>query len=373
MPYEIFPLPTPPVLADMWDMLKNETRPIMVYGMGNGADKLFERLAQYNISVKEVFASDGFVRGHSYRGYKVKSFSEIKENYPEFVILLSFASNRPEVIDMLSEIDGAYDMLVPDMPVADTSEYFDKDFYNLHYSEIIKAYESLADEESKAVFSSIINYKLTGKMKYLLSAYSTCDEIYSLMPRNSIVTAVDVGAYNGDTAREAKAYFPNLKRVYAIEPDKRNFKKLAKYSEAESDIDIIPINSAAWSNNGTGIFSESGNRNSTAVATASFEHREGEISFVKIDGITDLKIDYIKYDVEGAERQALEGSRQSISEDFPCLLISLYHRSRDIFELVNHIKSSYPEYTLYLRRLRCLPAWEIDLICIKNEAESERK
>ncbi len=372
MPYEIFPLPTPPVLTDMWDILKKETRPIMVYGMGNGADKLFERLAKYGIEVKEVFASDGFVRGHSYRGYKVKSFSEIKENYPEFVILLSFASNRPDVIDMLSEIDGAYDMLVPDMPVADTTEYFDKDFYNLHYDEIIKAYESLADDESRAVFSSVINYKLSGKIKYLLSVYSARDEIYSLMPRNDIATVVDAGAYNGDTAREAKEYFPNLKRIFAIEPDKRNFKKLVKYSEAETDIDIIPINSAAWSDNGSGAFSESGNRNSTAVATASYEHTDGEISFIKIDSFKDSKIDYIKYDVEGAERQAIEGSREVISKDYPCLLISLYHRSRDIFELVNLIKNNYPEYTLYMRRLRCLPAWEIDLICTKNKAESER-
>ena len=73
MPYIISPLPEYPVETDMWDKLKNEKRPIMVYGMGNGADKLFDRFLLYGIEVKEVFASDGFVRGHSYRGYKVKS------------------------------------------------------------------------------------------------------------------------------------------------------------------------------------------------------------------------------------------------------------------------------------------------------------
>ena len=48
-----------------------------MYGMGNGADKLFARFSEYGIEVKEVFASDGFVRGHSFRGYTVKSFSDI--------------------------------------------------------------------------------------------------------------------------------------------------------------------------------------------------------------------------------------------------------------------------------------------------------
>lgn len=367
MPYKLYPLPSFPVESDMWEELKNEKRPIVVYGMGNGADKLFDRLDGFGVKVSDVFASDGFVRGHSFRGYKVRSFSEIKERYDDFVILLSFASNREEVIDMLSEIDGNNDMYVPDMPVAGVEEYFDKDFYNTHYEEIKNAFESLADEQSRAIFSSVVNYKLTGRMKYLLFCYSTRDELYSLMPADKMITTVDAGAYNGDTAREVKVYFPNLKRIYALEPDRRNFKKLVKYSEAECEIDIKTINAAAWCDNIGGVLYGSGNRNSTAVATASFEHSEDEVMMVRIDGLTDDKIDYIKYDVEGAEREALIGSENVIVRDHPTLLISLYHRSRDIFELVNLVSETYPEYSLYLRRLKCLPAWEIDLIAVKND------
>lgn len=366
MSYKNTPLPSYPVETDMWEELKKEKRPIMVYGMGNGADKLFERLSFFGIKVSEVFASDGFVRGHSYRGYKVRSFSEIREEYPDFVILLSFASNRPEVIEMLAEIDSKYDMYVPDMPVAGVEEYFDKDFYNNNYSEIIKAYNSLVDEHSRAIFSSVINYKLTGKMKYLLESYSGRDEIYTLMPTDNIRVTIDAGAYNGDTAREIKEYFPNLKKVYALEPDKKNFKKLLRYSEAENEISIVPINAAAWRDNSDGILFGSGNRNSTAVATASFEHSEDEVKMLKIDSLNGEKIDYIKYDVEGAEREALIGSHKTILKDKPTLLISLYHRSRDIFDLINIFNDKYPNYDLYLRRLRCLPAWEIDLIAVNN-------
>ena len=366
MPYVNFDLPTYPVLTDMWDELKKEKRPIVVYGMGNGADKLFSRFEEYGICVSEVFASDGFVRGHSYRGYKVKSFSEIKESYSDFVIVLSFASNREEVISMLSEIDEKYDMYAPDMPVAGVDEYFDKSFYNQNYSEILAAYESLADDESRCIFSSVVNYKLTGRIKYLLSTYSEREEIYSILSKNKVETIVDAGAYNGDTARETKAFLPEVKKIYAIEPDKRNYKKLVKYSEAESEIEIITINAAVWCDNGNGVFFGSGNRNSTAVATASFEHTDEQVSMLAIDSIDCDKIDYIKYDVEGAEAEALLGSKNTIITHYPALLVSLYHRSRDIFALVNYIRGTYPDYSLYLRRLRCLPAWEIDLICIKN-------
>ncbi len=367
-----YPLPTYPVTTDMWEELKNESRPIMVYGMGNGADKLFERFSRLGISVSEIFASDGFVRGHCFRGYKVKSFSEIKEDYQDFVIVLSFASNREEVISMLADINYKHDMYVPDMPIANVGEYFDKDFYNSHYSEILRAYENLADEESRAIFSSIVNYRLTGKMKYLLECYSTREEMYSLLTCNEIVNAVDAGAYNGDTAREMKEYFPNLNKVFALEPDRKTFKKLERYSEAEKDISVIPINAAAWCEDSDGILFGSGNRNSTAVATASFEHIEDSVKMIKIDSLTDEKIDYIKYDVEGAEREALMGSTEIIKRDFPSMLISLYHRSRDIFELINDLKDNYPEYRLHLCRLKCLPAWEINLIAVKNSPKGNR-
>ena len=371
MPYINYSLPTYPLQSDMWEELKKESRPIVVYGMGNGADKLFERLAKFDIKVSEVFASDGFVRGHSFRGYLVKSFSQIKEAYNDFVILLSFASNRAEVIDMLSEIDANYDMYVPDMPVAGVDEYFDKDFYNENYDEIAKAYESLEDEESRAIFTSVINYKLTGRMKYLLECYSTRDEIYSLMPVERIKRAIDAGAYNGDTVREMKEYFPNLYEVCAIEPDKKNFKKLLKYSEAETDIEVDCVNAAAWCDDVNGLFFGSGNRNSTIVATASYEHHEEDVLLTTIDILTEGSYDYIKYDVEGAEDEALLGSHYTIQTCQPTLLVSAYHRSRDIFYLINTLKERYPKYRFYLRRLRCLPAWEIDIIGLGEERENK--
>ena len=367
MPYKNYGLPEYHLVTDMWEELKNETRPIMVYGMGNGADKLFERFASFGIQVSEVFASDGFVRFHSFGGYKVRSFSEIKEKYPSFVIVLSFASNRAEVIDMLSKIDSEYDMYAPDMPVAAVEEYFDKDFYNSHYDEIVKAYESLADDKSRDIYSSIINYKLSGRIKYLLECFSEKDEIYSLLDCQRIKVCVDAGAYNGDTAREMLGYFPNVKHIYAIEPDRKNFKKLARYSEAEEHHRVIPINAAVWNEDTAGAFFGSGNRNSTAVATASYQHSEDEVQMLKIDSLGVDRVDYIKYDVEGAEREAILGSHETITRNYPELLISLYHRSRDIFELINSVTELYPKYALYLRRLRCLPAWEIDLICVNDQ------
>ncbi len=364
MPYSEYNLPVAPLTRDMWDVLAEEGRPIVVYGMGNGADKLLDRFEKYNIKIADIFASDGFVRGHSFRGFKVKSFSEIKDRYSDFVIVLSFASNREDVLQMLEEINANYDMYIPDMPVASVMEYFDKEFYNDNYDAIISAYANMADEASKNAFCAVINYKLTGKMSYLLGAWSSKDELYSLFGDFKIENIIDAGAYNGDTLREVKKYFKCLKTAFALEPDDRNFRKLAKYSEAESEINLKIINAAAWSESCNGIFSGSGNRNSSISSTASFEHKKAKVDLVRLDDISSEKIDYIKYDVEGSEYEALVGSDRIISEYKPVMLVSLYHRSRDIFYLVNHLHERYPFYKMYLRRLKCVPAWELDLILI---------
>ena len=83
---------------------------------------------------------------------------------------------------MLRELDMRYDMYIPDMPIAGVEEYFDKDFYNTHYNEIVRAYERLCDDESRAIFASVVNYRLTGKMNYLLECYTDRDAMYSILP-----------------------------------------------------------------------------------------------------------------------------------------------------------------------------------------------
>lgn len=362
---EKYTLPTFPVTRDLWDEIRESDIPIAVYGMGNGADKLFSRLGEKcaREKIKEVFASDGFVRGHSFRGYKVKSLSEVKNEYSDFLILLSFASNRSEVIDMIKRIDSANKMLIPDMPVTAES-YFDKDFYNENYTDVIKAYESLIDEESKKLFVSIIKYKLSGKASYLFDKCSSTEEIYNLIG-DKISHAIDAGAYNGDTAREMLTYFKDIQKIYAIEPDKRNFKKLSRFvTENGFSSKIEPINAGVWSENAEGEFNSSANRNSSISSTVSHESRNDLVPLISIDSLNAERVDYIKYDVEGAELEALRGSFNTIEKHRPVLLISAYHRSEDIFSLVNYMRKTHPTYSLYMRRIECFPAWEIAIIAI---------
>ena len=79
-------------------------------------------------------------------------------------------------------------------------------------------------------------------------------------------------------------------------------------------------------------------------------------------------VDYIKYDVEGSDAQALDGSTETIRAHKPDLLLSLYHRTEDIFALPLQLHALCPEYRLYIRRYPYIPAWDLNLYAsVKGE------
>ena len=86
------------------DRVRHTKKPVVVYGMGNGADKLFALLKGQGVAVADVMASDGFVRGHAYRGFRVKTYHEICERYGDVLILLAFATDLADVMEGIRRI-----------------------------------------------------------------------------------------------------------------------------------------------------------------------------------------------------------------------------------------------------------------------------
>ena len=361
-------LPSPCAVRDLWQEIREDTRPIVVYGTGNGADKLSAYLAEQGREIADFFASDGFCRGQSFHGRRVLSFGEIREKYDDFIILVAFGSTRREVLDTVYALDEEYTLRVPELPLAEKT-LFDAAFYAAHYADIIAAYDLLADAISQSIFVSLILYRLSGRLSYLKNAVYTEDE-GELLGLSSAKIAVDVGAYRGDTLTKWRAEAPSLSRVYAIEPDAKNFAKLLKVSE-DMPFEVRPIHAAAYDVDGEATFMQSGNRNATLQKTdetASFQHRATPVQTVRIATVVGEDTpDLIKFDTEGAEAASLRGSASLISRAAPNLLVSAYHKSQDIFSLLLLLAEEYPSlYRYYLRRIECIPGWEINLLAVKQ-------
>ena len=248
------------------------------------------------------------------------------------------------------------------------TEQYEKnfEFFKQNQEKILRVREFLADDLSKKIFDNVILYKLTGKINYLFDAECERADSFSLINASKIKSFADLGAYRGDTLSEMLNYAPTLECAYALEPDAKTYKKLLAFCEGYSrNVKLYPKNIAAWSENTTLIFNSSSNRNSGAFAPTT-NAKTIEITADSLDNILVGKpIDHIKYDVEGAEKQAIEGSKFTITNFAPSLTVSVYHRSEDIFEIPLQIHNLNKDYKLYLRRYPYVPAWDIELICIK--------
>ena len=149
----------------VWRRLQQETRPIALYGMGDGADKILAQFDRLGIRASAVFASDEFARGNLFHGFCVRKLSDtVAELGEDIVIVIAFASQRPEVLQLMYALEDKYDVVAPDVPVVE-GPLFDEDFVRVHQDEMQRAYDLLADDLSREVFLDTVRFKLSGKME----------------------------------------------------------------------------------------------------------------------------------------------------------------------------------------------------------------
>ena len=342
-----------------WEKLQNEKKPIYIYGMGDGAIKIMTVFKKYGIKTKGFFASDDFVRGHSFQGFKVLKLSEVEEMEDDFAVVLAFAAGYEELVNRIKGISQEHTLYVPDVPVIGTG-LFTYEYCKEHSEQLEEVYDMLADELSRKTFASIINFKISGDIRYLEDITVSKIDIYrSIIKPNLNEHYVDLGAYNGDTIEELLEITRNrYVRIYGLEPDRKNFRKLSRYIGERENIEIF--NSAAWCKDTELPFVAKSGRQSTLAAMS-----ENMIDARSVDSILNgREATLIKMDVEGAEREALWGAGRTISRYSPRLMVALYHRNEDIFELPLLVKKLNQKYKFYVRHQLYIPAWETNLYAV---------
>lgn len=340
---------------NVWETLKSDNKPVVLYGMGLGAEKIMDTLAQYGVCVCDIFASDEFVRGHSFRGFKVLKYSEVCEKYEDFNVVLCFASHLDDVIERIEQINSEHTVFAPDVPVAGNG-LFSREFIAENEDKFDFVYNNLADKESKKTYLDILNFKVSGKIEYLLNSFADKDEIYrDILKLNSFENIIDLGAYDGDTIKEFLAFTGGeYSYITALEPDEKNYAKLLK--NTEELFDIACLNMGAWDKKDTLIFAGKAGRNSKLSSSGK------SVDVIDVDSL-ELRPTFIKMDIEGAEFKALCGAEKTIKEYKPKLYVCAYHRNEDLFALPLKIWELNPDYKIYFRHSKYIPAWESNFYC----------
>lgn len=267
-------------------------------------------------------------------------------NYQADVVKITSRLNKAGFTKILSSID-LYDFFGQELGVRywlTTREYY----FSLT-PVLQEMHDLLADDTSKAIFRSVLSYRLTGELSSLIAPdlvnpYHPAD----LPAWKTPLRFVDCGAFDGDTLKDFIKNDISIQAVAAFEPDLTNYEKLSRFVSTHEkelpEVNLFPC----------GVYS--------STRQLSFETGQGMASNISSKGTTVIQCvalddaiptfapNLIKMDIEGAEYDALLGARQLISAHTPGIAASLYHRPEHLWQLPMLVETIAPgKYNFHIR------------------------
>lgn len=161
---------------------------------------------------------------------------------------------------------------------------------------------------------------------------------------------IDAGAWIGDFS----AYAASKEAIcYAFEPTNETYKILCKTRDINTKGKIIPIKYGLSDTNNTLNIVKDDNSswgNKLIQKTAESNKNSDLVEVVTLDFFVELekleKVDFIKSDIEGFERNLLIGARKTLKNFAPKLSICTYHLPDDPQVLEAIIKEANPNYKI---------------------------
>lgn len=225
-----------------------------------------------------------------------------------------------------------------------------QNLYRNHLDELEALFALLADEKSRALLLSVLEYRALGQPE----AHPAAEPDHAYFPLDlprwpEALRWVDGGACDGDTLLSFPLDRYQCDCVYAFEPDLENFENLQSaivQFRTKSRLSRV----ISWP---CGL----GNENSllkfnAGLGLASVAASEGETTcpIVRLDAVLQgCPINLIKLDVEGAEPEALLGAERIIREQRPGMAICIYHTPSHLWEIPLHLMREHHGYSFYLR------------------------
>lgn len=207
------------------------------------------------------------------------------------------------------------------------------------YVEQVK--EILGDRKSVESIERIVELRNMGENR-LYEVFSKRQYFQQDIFEFSNEVFLDCGCYHGEEIDYLKQLQCGQHQIYAFEPDEINYRYLEKKYRDEKN--VIALNYGVWNKNTELKFHEKG-----AEGSAITENGEKTIRVVAIDEIIKEKVSFIKMDVEGAELEAIQGAKETITNCLPKLAICIYHKYDDLWKIPLKIHELSDKYEIFIR------------------------
>jgi FkbM family methyltransferase len=223
-----------------------------------------------------------------------------------------------------------------------------RSFYQNKQAELSATLALLNDEKSRAIFLEIISLRTTFDLQWLrqpdrLRQYAPLDLPTPQQP----MRLIDGGSYTGDTLANLLDWKMPLEAVACFEPEPANYRQICQWAtdhlKGVRETLLLPC--------GLGASTHWARFSSGAEAASTFDPQGNNlVQVVALDNILpEFAPTFLKLDIEGSEKEALQGASQLIRRFRPTLAICIYHKPEDLWEIPLWLHNLVPDYDFSIR------------------------
>lgn len=335
-----------------------EYRNVALFGAGSYLKEVLESFRSYKI----VAIFDNGVKEDEVRAENNIPILNPKYHLNEYVdkdtaVVMSVCSFQYEIaVDLIQNYH-----LDPNQIFSMCADYQEERIYHAedilnHVDELEQARSIFYDEESRQYLDRMIKFKFTHDPLCLKpNPHIVGKYMYQEADGNTIMAKkgnhiIDGGAFIGDSAEYFFALTEGDCQLYCFEPFIGNYKILDKTICEKNRKDKVKIYNYALGDKDTTIKVSADNDISARANKDANEITENYITQKKLDSLANEfdRIDFIKLDVEGDEKNVLLGAKDLIKKYSPRMMVSAYHKTEDLWELPLLLHKLNPEYRIYL-------------------------
>jgi FkbM family methyltransferase len=329
-----------------------ETNGVYIFGVGKLGQRIFDFLSNVGITINGFIDNNSEKQKSKFNNLIVYSADKISN---QAIVYIASATYFNPILNQLKTLGftklfshsqaGILFLDSEKFPIEMYQENLTEDLF-INRENYLKVFDLLDDSESKNVFDKLIQYRLSLNHKFIIEVHTSLSKEYydkDVIELSENESFFDVGGFNGDSAENFIKYVKEqYKSVHIFEPDQ------ALINQAKDRLNKYPnitFNSLGIYDKQTtlyfditggldGIISDSG---TLKIETTTIDDYKTEIPT------------YIKFDVEGVEIEAINGSVNTINDSKPKMAIASYHYPKHLWEIPLLVMNLNPTYKVRLR------------------------
>lgn len=329
---------------------------IYIYGGGDMGHKAYAEMQRLHIPAAGYTDRSGNAQLLPVPFYTLEQMA--KKEAGHIAVLICYVANfYDDTIETLKNA-GIHDIIIPVNFFAQNQVFSDDLRKNDRYiknrqNEIMETLNLLEDDESRDVFCGLLRAYISKDFKKYVVCRKHCtslDPVAVTGWENEYDCLIDCGAFIGDTLEGYLVYTGFLDHYIGFEPDLRTFQQLSTFVKSQKEKLGSAFLYPCGVSDTTGLVHFEA---SNSVGSKISETGDMIVPTVKIDdvipGVFRGKKLLLKMDVEGYESAVLDGAESFMKENRPDLMVCVYHKMADLWELPLKVHRMLPDYRFYLR------------------------